>query len=351
MAYVCIPRNGDIDISDNSFEIFYSASTHTLIEVTTPSAGVRIQRKSDNVYEIYFATVSEFVDINGDAIASNFTELENYFGNSSGSEITGSDSIDIDSGVVSVNSDYLTAFINNHLDSINDANTSEEYIETLVWDTNQTYFVPHVETFPNGGNIQNEIATAATQVSGKITAVRAFTLGDLSTPGIYTLYYELKTGQVGTVADNIKNIGMPATYNPSLCIPDWDFDSQPMTEITTTTALINSINLRADTIISTTRDPSTGEHTLNFAAPNKMSFISDGEYIYFECGIAGKYKNASVFGQDFGADALYSDANSEYNAGIYPISLISGRDVIFLTLGVNAPYLEVTNFRCEFREL
>lgn len=102
MSFVCINRGKDIEITNGPLQFFYSNKTHNLMSASVPEAGIRIQRKSDEKYEIYFAPLADFIDISGSVIASNFSDLSDFL-NELEEDITTGEGLSINSGNITLN--------------------------------------------------------------------------------------------------------------------------------------------------------------------------------------------------------------------------------------------------------
>lgn len=76
--FKCLPFQGGVDVSVNTTSFFtFKPATHLVSNLGNNN--VRISRKIDNLVEILEAPISDFVDLTGSPVASNYQGLYTYF--------------------------------------------------------------------------------------------------------------------------------------------------------------------------------------------------------------------------------------------------------------------------------
>lgn len=98
--YKCIPVEHGVDISVNS-KVFFTFKPLTHLCTDLGSGRVRISRKIDNLIELLEPFVSDFVDINGNPVATDFQTLSEYFNNNRG-DVKAGEGVSVSGNTVSV---------------------------------------------------------------------------------------------------------------------------------------------------------------------------------------------------------------------------------------------------------
>lgn len=87
MAFKTIQQDFGVTVDLGNYMFVFSDKSHTLTDLS--GGNVRITRKIDGLHEIFNTAISNFVDLNGDAVAADFAELDTYLKTNAGGAVAG----------------------------------------------------------------------------------------------------------------------------------------------------------------------------------------------------------------------------------------------------------------------
>ena len=76
MSFKTIQQDFGVTVDLGSYSFIFSDKTHTITDLS--NGNVRITRRVDGIHELYIAPISSFVNLQGNAVATDFVELETY---------------------------------------------------------------------------------------------------------------------------------------------------------------------------------------------------------------------------------------------------------------------------------
>lgn len=90
MAFKTIQQDFGVTVDLGNYMFTYSDKTHSMTDLTAgESKKVRITRKIDGLHEIFSTDIANFVDTNGDAVATDFASLKVYLETNAGGATAG----------------------------------------------------------------------------------------------------------------------------------------------------------------------------------------------------------------------------------------------------------------------
>lgn len=87
MAFKTIQQDFGVTVDLGNYMFVFSDKRHTLTDLS--GGNVRITRKIDGLHEIFNTAISNFVDLNGDAVATDFASLDAYLKTNVGGAVAG----------------------------------------------------------------------------------------------------------------------------------------------------------------------------------------------------------------------------------------------------------------------